>query len=67
MVVGRGRHIYIVSKNKQIKIWHCQLGYTSNTRVIKASGLVNGINISNNIKYNPKEVFIDTDLLDTNK
>lgn len=41
----QGRATHLVSKNRRIKIWHHQLGYASDARVIKAATLVNGINL----------------------
>lgn len=59
MVLKRqGRSTHLVSKNKKIKIWYRQLGYVSNTKVIKASTLVNGINLQQ-IKYNPSKVLFN--------
>lgn len=45
MAVGRGRPTHIVSKNKRIRIWHRRLGHGSNARVIRASKLVDAIDI----------------------
>lgn len=45
MAVGRGRPTHIVSKNKRIRIWHRRLGHGSNVRVIRASKLVDAIDI----------------------
>lgn len=64
--MGCGRPTHIISKNKQIQIWYHQLAYVSNAIVVRASKLVNGINI-NNAEYNPEEMFIDSDLSETNK
>lgn len=61
MAMGRERFIHIVSKNKQIQIWHHQLGHISNARVVRVSKLVDGINIDK-AEYNSKEVFIDSNL-----
>ena len=40
----QGRAMHLVSKNRRIRKWHCQLGYTSNGKVIIAAILVDGIN-----------------------
>ena len=46
LVKGRGRPTYLLSKNPQIKLWHHRLGHALNARVIKASKLTNGIDIT---------------------
>ena len=66
MIISRKGPIYIVNWNKQINIWYHWLGHINNIRVVKVSKIVNGINI-NNAKYNPKKVFIDSDLSKTGK
>ena len=60
MATGRDRPTHLVSKNKKVQIWHRRLGHASNARVIRASKLVDGINIKDN-EYDPTEVFIDSD------
>ena len=61
-ITGRGQPTHLVSQNKRIRLYHCWLAYISNTRVVKASKLVDGIDLDNNNKeYNPAEVFIDLD------
>lgn len=35
MTIRRGRLIYLVSKNKKIRIWHKCLGYASNAYIVK--------------------------------
>lgn len=55
----QSRPTYFVSKNRKIRIWHCQLEHTSNARVIRASTLVLGIDLQQ-AKYNLSEVFIDS-------
>lgn len=60
MATGRGRPTYLVSKNKKVRIWHRHLRHASNARVIRASKLVDDINIEDN-EYDPTEVFIDSD------
>lgn len=66
ITMGCGRLTQIVSKNKQIQIWHHQLEYANNVKVVRVSKLVNKINIDN-IKYNPKEVFINSNLSKTDE
>lgn len=68
MFVGQKKPTHIVCKNKQIQIWHYWLDYVSNAKVIRASKLVDGINIKiANVEYKPKKVFIDSDLSKTDK
>lgn len=50
MVEDYMKFTYIVYKNKIIRIWHYQLEYVSNTRVVRVSKLVDRINISNSIE-----------------
>ena len=57
---GRSRATHLVSKNRKIRIWHRQLGHASNTRVIRAATLVNGINLQK-AKYDPSEVFVNSE------
>lgn len=66
MTIGREKPTYIISKSKQIYIWHHWLGYGNNARVFRASKLVNSINIGN-VEYNSEEVFIDSDLSKINE
>ena len=46
LVKGRGRPIYLLSKNPQIRLWHRRLGHASNTRVIETSKLTDDIDIT---------------------
>lgn len=62
MAVSCGGSIYIVSKNKQIRIWHRRPRYTSNTRVVGILKLVDRIIINNNTKYNSEKMFINFNL-----
>lgn len=57
---SQGRPAYLVSQNKKIRLWHCHLTYISNTQVIRALKLVDGIDLGSN-KYNLVKVFIDSD------
>lgn len=41
----RGRPIYLLSKNLQIRLWHQQLGHLSNAKVIEAFKLTDKIDI----------------------
>lgn len=63
MATKRGRSTHLVNKNKKVQIWHRRFRHTSNARVIRASKLVDGINIEDN-EYNPTKVFIDSDTED---
>lgn len=59
MTEGRGRLTHLISKNKQVKIWHRRLGHASNTRVIRASRLL--IEMEDfNIEYNLAKVYSDS-------
>ena len=61
-ITGQGRLTHFVSQNKRIRLWHRQLAHISNARVVRASKLVDGIDLDNNNKeYNPAEVLIDSD------
>ncbi len=46
LIKGRGRPTYLLSKNLQIRLWHRRLGHASNVRVVGASKLIDGIEIS---------------------
>ena len=48
LIKKKRRPIYLCSKNPQIKLWHRQLGYISNARVIKKSKLTDNIDITIN-------------------
>lgn len=54
LVKRRGRSTYLFNFNLQICFWHCHLGYASNTRVIQASKLVDGINLREKISSEDK-------------
>lgn len=43
---GRDRPTYLLSKNPQIRFLYQKLEYTSNTRVVETSKLIDGININ---------------------
>ena len=60
VVRGRDRPTHLVSKNRKIRIWHRRLGHASNSKVIRASTLVDGIN-PQQANYNLFEVFLDLD------
>ena len=63
MATGKSRPIHLVSKNKKFGIWHRRLEHASNVRVIRATKLVDGIEIEDK-EYDPTEVFIDSDTKD---
>ena len=46
LVKGRGRPTYLLSKNPQIRLWHRRLGHASNARIVEASKLTDGIDIT---------------------
>lgn len=52
LVQGRGRPIYLLSSNLQIRLWHYYLDYASNIRVIQAFKLVDRINLEKAIGPN---------------
>lgn len=56
-VIGRGHPTHLVSKNKNIRIWHCRFGHASNARIIRASKLLTGMGNFNNNSYDPTEVY----------
>lgn len=65
-ITEQGQPIHLMSQNKCICFWHQQLAYVSNARIIKASKLVDNINLKQNDKeYNSVEVLIDFDESDT--
>ena len=43
---GKDRPTYLLSKNPQIRLWHQRLGHASNTRVVEAFKLTDGIDIT---------------------
>lgn len=64
-ITVRGYPTHFVSQNKQICIWHCRLTHISNARVIRASKLVEGINLAlTDKKYDPMEVLINSEDFD---
>lgn len=59
-ITGRGCQIYLVSWNKGIRIWYQGLVNASNTWVVKAFKLIDGINFNTSkSEYNLTKVFID--------
>ena len=62
-IQGRGRPTHLVSQNKRIRLWHRRLAHISNGRVVRASKLVDGIQLGHDDdkEYNPAEVLIDSD------
>lgn len=59
-ITGQGHLTYLVSQNKQIRIWHHRLAHISNVQVVKALKLVDSIDLAlANKKYDPVEVYID--------
>ena len=45
LVRGRGRPTYLLNSNPQIHLWHRQLSYISNARVVQVSKLVDRIDL----------------------
>lgn len=63
-ITGQGRPTYLVSKNRRIRIWHRQLAHVSNARVVRASKLVDGIELGPTKEYDPTKVLVDSEELD---
>lgn len=60
----QGRPTHLVSQNKRIRLWHRRLVqvHISNARVVRASKLVDGINLNiSDQEYDPAEVLVDSD------
>lgn len=55
---GKCHPTHLVSKNKQIWLWHRRLIHLSNARVVKTSKLINSINIDLK-EYDSAKVFIE--------
>ncbi len=55
---------HLVSKNKQVRVWHQQLGHASNARIIKASKLLFGMG-NFNAKYHPSEIYSNSEYEDS--
>lgn len=61
-ITGRGQPSHLVSQNERIRLWHRRLAHASNARVVRASKLVDGIDLDYSDKeYDPAEVLIDSD------
>ena len=61
-ITRRGRPTHLVSQNKHIRLWHRQLAYVSNARIVRVSKLVDGISLDQDDReYNLAEVFVDSD------
>lgn len=59
---GRGRPSHFESQKKRIRLWHRRLAHANNTRVVRVSKLINGVdlNLANGKEYDPSEIFIDS-------
>ena len=66
-ITGRGRPTHLVSQNKRIRLWHRRLAHASNARVVRASKLVDGIDLGPKKEYNPVEVLIDSEESDADE
>lgn len=64
-IIGRGCLTYLVSKNKQVRVWHQQLDHANNTGIIKTSKLLSGMGNFNN-KYDPSEIYSNSKYEDSN-
>lgn len=61
-ITGWGRPTHFVSQNKRIRLWHQQLGYTINARVVRVFKLVDGIDLDmENKEYDSAEVLLNSD------
>lgn len=47
IIQKRGQLIYLLSKNWEVRLWHCHFTYISSVWIIQASNLVDGIKLSN--------------------
>ena len=62
LVKKRGRSIYLISKNTQIRLWHRRLGHASNTRVIEISKITDSIEIMiDKSQYKNKDKCLSSD------
>lgn len=59
LVKKKSQLMYLLSKNLQIKLLHRQLGYASNTKVVKISKLSNGIKIMMDKEQQEEHFFSD--------
>lgn len=62
--VGRSCPTHLVSKNKQVRVWHRQLSHASNARIIRASKLLFGMG-NFNAKYDPSEIYSNSEYEDS--
>lgn len=64
-IIRQRQPIHLVSLNKHICLWNFCSAYISNARIVKTFKLVNGIKLHITKKYNPTEVFVDSNNSDT--
>lgn len=64
VIIKWKRPIYLISQSKRIQLWHQWLIYTSNTHLLRAAKLVDGIKLDDDKKYNLAEIFIDSNSFD---
>lgn len=61
-MTGLGRPTHLVSQNRRIRLWHRRLAHINNARVVRASKLVDGIDLGpQDAEYDPADVLIDSD------
>ena len=60
-ITSRGRPTHLVNKNKRIRLWHRRLAHVSNAQVVRASKLVESIDLGPAKEYDPTEVFVDSE------
>ena len=64
-MTGRGHPTHLVSQSKRVQLWHRRLAHASNTRILRATKLVDGIKLDDDKEYDPAEILIDSDDSDT--
>lgn len=61
-IIEQDQLTHLVSQNKRIQLWQPQLRHISNTRIVKVSKLVDGIDLNmKNKEYNPAKVLFNSD------
>lgn len=61
-ITGQGQPTHVVSQNHRIWLWHWQIAHISNTCIVGASKLVDGIDLDmENKQYNLVEILLNSD------
>lgn len=63
-MTGQRQPTHFIGQNKCIHLWHQRLAYVSNAWVVRASKLVDSIDLGLEKKYNPAEMFVDLEKSD---